>query len=218
VRRRSVRWTIAAVATAAVLWVADACVRVFLVGDGTLVRQVFAPSLGVVVGRLPGLAFGVIIVLSLRGIRLLQNARQEAVDERARLRELYDYTTDAIVLLDRDLRIIFMNKAAERIGGTRLTDAVGWPCHRAILGQDGPCRGCHAMEVFERDEPRSATKYEVTPSGQENWLEQHWYPVHDADGAVEAVLEVAHDITDRKLLEREVAESQKALDALRRHA
>jgi PAS domain-containing protein len=61
----------------------------------------------------------------------------------------------------------------------------------------------------------STTKYEVTGTGQENWLEQRWYPVRDPHGRVEGVLEIAHDITDRKLLEREVAECHRSLDARR---
>jgi PAS domain S-box-containing protein len=217
-RHRTVRWSIGVAATAVALWTADAAIRALVLHEAGLVRELFAPPGEVLLARLPLLALGVVVVLSLRGIRQLQDARQESVDERARLRELYDYTNDAIVFLDRDLRIIFMNKAAERIGGTRFKEALGWPCHRAILGSEEPCRGCRAMEVFDRGEPRTATKYEVTPTGQENWLEQRWYPVRDAAGGIEAVLEVAHDITETKQLERELAACYKAMDAKRREA
>lgn len=215
-RRSTMRWTAAAVTVAVLLWTADATVRVLLSSDGTFLGQLLTPSAGTLVFRATLVSLGIIAVLSLRGMRQLEVARHEAVEERRRLRELSDYTTDAVVMLDRELRIVFMNKAAERIGGTRLADSIGWPCYRCILNEEQPCRGCRALEVFETGEWRSATKYEVTASGQENWLEQRWYPVRDAHGAVEGVLEVAHDITDRKLMEREVAACHQALDAVRR--
>jgi PAS domain S-box-containing protein len=201
-----------------VLWLGDSVVRAFLLHQSSFARQVFAPPVDVLLARLPLMALGVVILLSLRGIRQLEAARDEAYAERRRLQELYDYSTDAITLLDRELRVVFMNKAAERIGGTRLTDAVGWHCYACILGLDEPCKGCRAREVFDTAKPQSATKYEVTGSGQENWLEQTWYPVLDGRGNVEGVLEIAHDITDRKLLEREVAECHRSLDARRREA
>ncbi len=215
-RPRVVRWTVAAVALSAALWVADAAVRSLLFHIGTFPRQLLAPSPETLLARIPLIALGVVILLSMRGIKLLEDARAEAVAERRRLRELYDYTTDAIMLLDRDLRVVFMNKTAERIGGKRFAEAIGWPCHRVILGQEEPCPGCQAARVFETGRPESATKYETTDTGQENWLEQHWYPVFDNRGDVVAAIEVARDISDIKLLEREVAALHKMLDARRR--
>lgn len=215
-RPRTFRWTVAAVAVAALLWIADATLRTQVFGDGTFVRQLFMPPPDVLLGRLPLMAFGVITLLSLRGIKLLQDAREEAVQERKQLRLLYDHTSDAIVFLDRDLRLIYLNKAAERLGGKRLAEAIGWPCHQALLHSDEPCHGCQAAEVFRTAEPRSATKYEVLPTGQENWLEQRWFPVLGAKGEVEAVLEVARDITERKLVERELDVCRHRVDEMRR--
>lgn len=215
-RREVVRVIVAAVAVAVALWIADAAVRTLVLRDGGFVAQLLTPSPGVLLARIPLLLLGVVILLSVRGIRQLQAAREEAVDERRRLRELYDYTTDAIVILDRDLRVMYLNKAAERIGGKKLTEAVGWPCYKAIVGRDEPCEGCGAGEVFRTAQPCMAMKYEITERGNENWLEQRWYPIFDDDGNVEAVYEVARDITERKLLERELAACHAIMDARRR--
>jgi PAS domain S-box-containing protein len=215
---RNLRWIVAGFAVAAALWLLDAAIRAFALLEGTFWHLVFTPPLGVVLTRLPLLALGIVLLLSMRGIAKLEAARREAVEERARLHELYDYTTDAIVTLDRDLRIVFMNKAAERIGGTRLSEAVGWPCYKAILGLDQPCKGCRVHEVFENAAPCSATKFEVTATGQENWLEQSWYPVRGPGGAVTAVIEVARDVSDEKLIERELTACHREVDTLRRAA
>ncbi len=215
-RQRVVRWGAAAAALAAVVWVVDAGLRAVVLGSGTFAQQFLSPSLESLLVRVSLIALGAVVLLSLHSISLSEAARVEAVAERRRLCDLYDYTTDAIVLLDRDLRIVFMNRAAERIGGKRLTESVGWQCYRAIMGRDEPCAGCGALDVFETGHPKSATKYETTDVGRENWLEQHWYPARDDNGDIVTVIEVAKDITDVKMLEREVAALHKMLDARRR--
>lgn len=215
-RKSSVKWSMAGSAVVLSLWFGDAAVRSWFPDDGTFLRLAFTPAPGTLISRLVLVLLGVAAVLCVRGRRELAVARDEAVAERRRLRELYDYTTDAVVLLDHDLRVVIMNKSAERIAGARLADCIGWPCYRCFLGQEEQCGGCRALEVFEARQPRSSVKYETTAAGQENWLEQHWYPVFDEHGEIEGVLEVARDITDLKLMEREVQVCHQALDAARR--
>jgi PAS domain S-box-containing protein len=200
------------------LWLLDAVFRTYVLGAGPLFAQLFTPSAAEVWSRLPLVPLAIVSVLLIGGVYDLRAARQETTDERRHMIMLYDNMTDGIVFLDRDLRIIYINPAAERLGGARFADAVGWPCHKALIGSDEPCRGCRAGEVFETGEPRSVTKHEITSTGNENWLEQKWFPVIGKNGRVDAVLEVARDITEVKLLEREVADCQKLGDLARRRA
>lgn len=214
--RRIVRLTLAAIALLCVLWVLDALFGTYALAAGPLFSQIFTPSAEETWSRLPLIPLEIMSALLIQGVYDLRVAREETTEERRHMIMLYDNMTDGIVFLDRDLRIIYINPAAERLGGTRLVDAVGWPCHKALIGSDEPCRGCRAQEVFATGQPWATTKHEVTGAGNENWLEQKWYPVPGKSGEVEAVLEVARDITDLKLLEREVADCQHLGDLARR--
>ena len=216
--RRAFRVMLASVVLLCALWLLDAAFMTYVLGAGPLFTQVFTPSAEEVWSRLPLVPLAIVSVLLVEGVYELRAARQETNDERRHMMMLYDNMSDGIVFLDRGLRIIYINPAAQRLGGTRFAEALGRPCHKALIGSDEPCRGCCAQEVFETGEPRAATKHEVTGTGNENWLEQKWYPVLGKNGRVDAVLEVARDITEVKLLEREVADCQKLGDLARRRA
>jgi PAS domain S-box-containing protein len=216
--RRSLRITLASAALFFALWLLDAAFMTFALGSGSLAVQIFSPTAEEVWSRLPLLPLAIAVVLLVQGVYDLRAAREETTEERRHMIMLYDNMTDGIVFLDHDLRIIYINPAAQRLGGTRLVDAVGWPCHKVLIGSDEPCDGCCAQEVFRTGETRSAVKHEVTSAGQENWLEQKWFPMLGQNGRVDAVLEVARDITEVKLLEREVADCQRLDDMARRRA
>lgn len=207
-RNRMVWLIVGAASMTVLLWFADAAIRA-LISGGSVMRLLLVPPGDAILTRISLLAVSVLAAGTVDGIRRLRVARQEAVEERRHVMLLYENTTDAIVFLDRDLAVIYANPAAERICGKRFAQTVGWPCYQAFLGLDAPCAGCKAREVFETGEPRSAVKHEFTATGIENWLDQRWFAVPGKGGEVEAVLEVARDITDLKLLEREVAACRK---------
>lgn len=216
--RRAFRIGFAAAAAFCALWLLDALFITYVRGAGPLLTQLFTPSAEEMWSRLPLVPLAFVTALLIQGVYDLRAAREETAEERRHMTMLYDSMTDGIVFLDRDLRIIYINPAAERLGGTRLVDAVGWPCHKVLIGSDESCAGCCAQEVFRTADQRSAVKHEVTSAGQENWLEQTWYPMLGKNGQVDAVLEVARDVTEVKLLEREVADCQRLGDLARRRA
>jgi PAS domain S-box-containing protein len=214
-KRRLYISVVAATLLTVVFWLLDAGIRFFVIG-GTFYGQLLTPAADAVLTRLSLLSLSVISVASVNGILQLREARAEAEDERRHVQMLYENTSDAIMFLDRDMRVVYVNPVAARLTGKKLSDAIGLPCYKAILGAESSCAGCRAMEVFESGRSASAVKHELTESGNENWLEQTWYPVTGKDGRIQAVLEVARDITELKLLERESAECRRGEEARRR--
>jgi signal transduction histidine kinase len=91
------------------------------------------------------------------GIRVAQLARHELAvafgsarlrdaleRERGELTAVVDGTTDLIVQVDDDLRVVRLNPAGERLLGIRASDALGRPCAE-VLGCTVP--GGHAMDA-----------------------------------------------------------------------
>lgn len=119
--------------------------------------------------------------------------------ERARLQALYEDNPSAIVSLDRDLVVSYVNRRAERLVGKPRSVLEGRRCYEAFVGGDAPCEGCLAPQVFETGETHSRIKHERTVTGRENWLSQMWYPLFDTNGRVESIVEIATDISELKL-------------------
>jgi signal transduction histidine kinase len=103
------------------------------------------------------------------GIRVVQLARHELVvafrsarlretleRERGELRAVVDGTTDLIVQVDADRRVVRLNPAGERLLGVSVADAIGRTCAEvlgcAVAGGHGP-DACPLLEVMATGEP-----------------------------------------------------------------
>ncbi|PKQ16573.1 MAG: hypothetical protein CVT67_04030 [Actinobacteria bacterium HGW-Actinobacteria-7] len=119
--------------------------------------------------------------------------------EQSRLLTLYEKNPSAIVTLDHDMRLSYVNGKAVDTMGLDAADVVGQVCYKAIMGSDEPCHGCLVDQVFSTGRPHSRIKHETTAAGCENWLSQSWYPLLGPDGQVESVVEIASDVSALKL-------------------
>ncbi len=137
--------------------------------------------------------------------------------EREKLRLLYDNSPDAIIITDKEKKIIYANKKTETVGGVSGGKLKGRPCFEAIIGRDAACEGCKMDEAMEMKSSRTYIKHEITGE-KESWLEQLWYPVIDRDDNIESVVEIARDITDLKktgeALQKHLDFIQKLIDAI----
>ena len=103
------------------------------------------------------------------GIRVVQLARHELVvafrsarlretleRERGELRAVVDGTTDLIVQVDAERRVVRLNPAGERLLGISIADALGRTCAEvlgcAVAGGHGP-DACPLLEVMATGEP-----------------------------------------------------------------
>ncbi|GAB3481960.1 hypothetical protein GCM10011496_07220 [Polaromonas eurypsychrophila] len=152
-------------------------------------------------------------------IAIERRRAQEALrDSEARFRELAENLED--VFYNRDFvsgRFLYINRAYE----------VLWRSSRDSLYAQ-PQSYCDAIHPEDRLLEASAkqgqargeiTKLEyriVRPDGGTRWIRDHSYPVMNAEGAVERIVGTARDITDRKLADRELARTNRALQMLSR--
>ncbi len=102
--------------------------------------------------------------------------------------------TSNIALVDRDLKILWTNKAAANSVNMRTEDMVGRFCHSFWGAPGKPCDNCPTTRAFQTGRPEHTIVQ--TPDGK-IW-DERGEPVLDADGNVTAVVEIAEDITDRR--------------------
>ncbi len=117
--------------------------------------------------------------------------------------------TDNITLQDRNLKIIWANKAAADSINMSPDDLIGETCYRLWHGADKPCDSCPVKKALETGKTHEGIQ--VTPDNS-IW-EVHGYPLKDEQGRIRGAIEITRNVTDRKILEEELIRRQK-LDSL----
>ena len=120
------------------------------------------------------------------------------------LQHLFNAIPDLLIVIDRDFNIVMSNwhdfefvPEAERRGQPK--------CYRLYHRRDRPCEGCHVLEVFATGQPRKVEK--INPI-DDRIREFSIFPILDASGQVTLVVEHVRDITDRRLAEQALKESE----------
>ncbi|HBX24503.1 MAG TPA: PAS domain-containing sensor histidine kinase [Desulfotomaculum sp.] len=102
---------------------------------------------------------------------------------------------ELVIYLDINMQIKWANKAAGSFIGLEPEQLVGTYCYNIFHKRKSPCPRCTFKKTVETGRFQ---QFEVnTPHGA-TWS-QRFYPVKGDEGSILGVVEVAHDITERKL-------------------
>lgn len=140
----------------------------------------------------------------------IKRAEQALSEQRNLLRLITDHSDDRIFALDRDLRVMFVNPAAERSireMGTPLARAR--PDHRGMnsteLFGDNPLgRQLRAADeqVLSSGTPLTSEETADTPEGRRYMLASRW-PLRNSAGEISGLVGITRDITARQHAEAE---------------
>ena len=111
---------------------------------------------------------------------------------------------DGIIVLDDDLNIIWANEVALGQYGA----ALGKKCYEAYTWMKEPCAGCIVRKTYADGMSRAWEQECVLKDGRRIDFVASCSPVRDSEGKVASVVEVLHDITERKYMEERLRESQ----------
>jgi PAS domain S-box-containing protein len=132
---------------------------------------------------------------------------EELSRERDKLRTILDNVPSAFLVLDRDLRILSASAAYHSLTGKAVEEVIGQSCEESLCGHFGgmtcPTRrslesGAMETEVLTRGDGTGGTRH----------IECVSIPVR-RNGAVNSVIEIITDITNRKRLEEQLVRSEK---------
>ncbi|MGB9920221.1 MAG: diguanylate cyclase domain-containing protein [Moorellales bacterium] len=113
---------------------------------------------------------------------------------------ILDTLTERVIFLDRELRVIWANRAAAEAAGADPYYLIGAYCYQVWQGRDTPCEGCPVLEAMESGRPRTA---EIT-CGQGRYCQVSASPVKDDQGRVVGAVESVLDVTERHRYEEEL--------------
>ncbi|MEI6292720.1 MAG: PAS domain S-box protein [Methanomicrobiales archaeon] len=136
-----------------------------------------------------------------------------ALEERERfLNNIFSSIRDGISILDHELRIIRVNPTMEEWYAHQMP-LVGKKCYEAYHLSKEPCEKCPSTRTISSGVPNAETVPKIGPGGKiDGWFELFSFPLIDAKSdELKGVIEYVRDITDRKLAEDELKETNAKL-------
>lgn len=132
-------------------------------------------------------------------IKKRKAAEKELETARRQWEETFENVPDLIAIMDRDHRILRVNRAMAQHLGATPEECVGMPCYHCN-GLETTCldKGLESyakVQVQEVYEPRLKGYFSVSCT-----------PLCDENGGITAIVRVAHDITETKRAEHELRE------------
>jgi PAS domain S-box-containing protein len=123
-------------------------------------------------------------------------------------------TEDAVVMLNADNRITWVNAAFTRMTGYRFDEAIGQLPSALLIGDREAPEALHLINEQQRKkEPVHTEILNYKKNGEPFWSEVSIQPLFDASGNLEQYFSIRRDITARKKLESELAAVQKKISA-----
>jgi PAS domain S-box-containing protein len=134
----------------------------------------------------------------IRDVKRLQNLLQESQD---RLATLFEEVPCYMAVIGPDMIIQHANRRLRETFGP----AVGNHCYRVYRHREEPCLVCQAQQTFADGKTRDHESVVVSATGEKINVLTTTAPIGNADGEVEAVIEMSTDITQIRELQSQLA-------------
>jgi len=203
---------LAGVVLALLIWLSYAVVDSLLQGHD-LTTELVNPELGDAFKRslaIVAVLLGTLLVQALSAHSM--RAAEALMVEQNRTRQIYENSPDRIVCLDPTGTVLYANPKAGG-DGTPLTPGEADHCFEHLYGRDALCDSCDLEEVVRTGRILSAITQEEGPDGSDLWFDRLLYPIFNADGSVESVVETARDVTALKLAQDALERSHRDLES-----
>jgi len=139
------------------------------------------------------------------------NERTSEVRElQEKQRAILDGIGDAIIVLNNNLNILWANKIAIN----QYDSVPGRKCYEAYKGLKEPCLDCITRKTFEDGIIRSTETKVIKKDGKYINFIINCSPIRDSQGKIISVVEVFHDITERKKDQEKLKEYREHLEEL----
>jgi len=133
-----------------------------------------------------------------------KRAEEALLKSEAQKNVILNGITTNIAFVDKDLRILWVNKTAAESVNKSPDEMTGHTCHEFWADPSKPCKDCPTLRAFQTQKQEHTILH--TPDGR-IW-DERGEPVFDAEGNLICVVEIAQDITERKRAEEALRASE----------
>ncbi len=145
--------------------------------------------------------------------REIAHKQAELNEQRDEYINLFEHVPCLITVQDREFRLLRFNREFAE----RFAPRSGDHCYRAYKGLGEKCPHCQVALTFEDGRPHQGEESGLNKDGSP----AHWLfrtsPIRNAQGEIVAALEMSLDITERKLLEEQLAKSERKYHQIFNH-
>lgn len=120
---------------------------------------------------------------------------------------ILDSMSESLSYIDRDLKILWANRAAGELAGMGSEDLKGKDCFEIWHQRNVKCESCPVEEIFKTGR---AHETELISSEGKVWYVQG-YPVRDESSNIVGAIELVQDITERKKAEEKIKQVHERL-------
>jgi len=117
---------------------------------------------------------------------------------------ILDAMTELVLYLDKDLSVIWANKAMHEFFNLAPGQLNKRHCYEALHNRSRACRICPAVKTLKTGEPHEVIDFS---SYKKNWVLRS-YPVRDEKGSLTGIVEIVTDITGRRKAEEALRQSE----------
>ena len=129
--------------------------------------------------------------------KLVEEAFRESETQ---LKAILDATMDRIRYVDKEMRIIWANKASLSVVSSSPVDIIGRCCYEIYANRDTPCDGCSCNMAREtgRIEKSILCKASLVGRDEESFWATYCVPLKNERGKINRYIQIARDITEEK--------------------
>jgi len=119
---------------------------------------------------------------------------------------ILDASIDRLRYVDKDMKIIWANKATAIGLDMSPEDIVGQTCYKLFIGRDRPCEGCPTVRARETSKIEQAIMHHPKAKGIEgaSYWNTYCVPLKNDAGEIESFILIARNITDQKRAEEHI--------------
>ena len=149
--------------------------------------------------------------------KLAQEALQESRDH---LDSILNGMYEGVAVIGPDYNILDVNQSFLRQQGRTREEIIGLPCHEVTHGSPERCANsacpCPLETVLETGQPVSLEHTHKGPNEKALVVELYAFPLFDPDGKIDKIVQISHDVTERKLAERRLLEAKETTEKANR--
>ena len=146
------------------------------------------------------------IIGSMFDVTRLKQMENELRGSEAQKTALLDASIDRIRYIDKDMKIIWANKAVVDASGMAPEELTGKTCYQLFIHRDTPCEGCPTTKSKETGRIERAVMYQPRAKGVngESYWDTYCVPLKDETGKTESFIQIARNITEQRQAEEHI--------------